>query len=554
MKKYSYLFLIPGFFLWTSVFQGCKQPQPEESSIVPLAFASDQKSTIYSVIVDSVEVPVTVVPNVGQEEAEKIAREYKKLPEYCWIDSRYITAHYVHFASDTTARIELKVSEPVKEYTIYPKRTHVSAEVSGNMLSFILHRDRSSFYLVSVNHLPMFVILMESPEAVRQLPEDGERVSLKDFYKGTVTDYSEVFRKAIDSVNGTGKTLVVPPGEYLTGEICIEGGHDFNIFLAPGSLIKIRTSPAGENLPSAGILMKHCHNIRIFGNGCLDHQAYENFGHGRNDYHYGFPGYDYYFKFKDVVPNSIYLQSPLMLIYSQNITVEGLLIRNGRNYNVNSRHCDNIVIRNVKVITPAGCVPENTDGINIGSYHNFRIENSFVYCNDDCFSMGHNLLPYDNRSAEGLVIDGLVGWNPRANGIRLGWACNTYIGDILIKNSDFSGFTVCAMMLHKHTFTGREDPDSLAYATVRLENCTFDDVDRYTFPLLEVQNTVMKSLELVNVSFDTLPAKRAHIYGDEEKHIGTFLMKNVRLGSKVIRRNNYDKYFETQNIENILTE
>ncbi len=550
MKKYITWLLVPGLFVWMTVLQGCVQQPHEKKQVIPLAFDSDQKSTVYSLTVDSVEVPVTVVPNVRPEEAEQISRDYRKLPEYCWIDSRYITAHYAHFASDTVVRIRLKVGELVKKYTIYPKRTHVLARVSGNELSFTLRRSRSPFYLVSVNHLPMFVILMESPEAVRSLPEGEEQVSLKDFCEGTVTDYTEVFRKAIDSVNGTGKTLVVPPGEYLTEEIRIENGHDFNIFLAPGSLIRIKTSPAGENLPSAGILMKHCRNIRITGNGCLDHQAYENFHGGRNDYHHGFPGYDFYFKFEDIKPNSIYLQSPLMLIYSKNITVEGLLIRNGRNYNINSRHCDDIVIRNVKVITPAGSVPENTDGINIGSYHNFRIEHSFVYCNDDCFSMGHNLLPYDNRSATGLVIDGLMGWNPRANGLRLGWACNTYIGDILVKNSDFSGCRVCAMMLHKHSSTGEEVPDSLAYGTVRLESCTFDDVDRYTFPLMEVQNTVMRSLELVNVSFDTIPAKRAVIHGDSLRHIGTLLLENVRIAGRKVTENNFD--FDTKNIKSII--
>jgi hypothetical protein len=538
------IILISLFQLWN-----CADNTVSDKKVVPYSFESDQKSEIFTVTVQDTRVPVAVVPNVDTRQTSHIVEEYKKLPEYCWIEDRYITAHYVHFSADSIVNLEVNTNEQIKKFTIYPRRTHVKASIDENRLNFSLDQKQSRYYLLSINELPMLVIIMESNI---EKADPSEMISLEKFSGGekSIDDYTEVFNKAIDKVDGTGKTLYIPAGEYITDAIKIVDRSNFNIYLESGSLIKIKPSPPGENIPSAGILIKNSKNIRIYGNGCLDHQAYENFHDGINDYHYGFPGYDYYFKFEDVKPNSIYLQSPVMLIYSQNITIEGLLIRNGRNYNVNSRHCDNITIRNVKVITPAGSVPENTDGINIGSYRNFLIENSFVYCNDDCFSMGHNLLPYDNRSEQNLVIRNFVGWNPRANAVRLGWASNTYNGDMLFQNCDFSGMDDGSMIIHKHTSTGKVSPDSLCYGTVRFENCTFDDVDRYTRQLIEVQNVCMKSLEYVNVSFDAIPKIKANIYGDAESKIGTLLIDNMMIGGEKVTKDNIN--FDLKNIKKII--
>jgi hypothetical protein len=538
-----------------TLFSCNNSKQLRKTEIKPYVFSNDYKSKIFSATVNGIDIPISVIPQVDEKEAAQIVKSYKKLPEYCWIESRYATAHYIHFAVDSTAKVHLKVNEPIKEITVYPKRTKTNVSIKNNIAEFVVNRNNSKYYLISVNKLPMFVIMLEKFEKNVPKVDHKKVVSLSSFIsKKKISDYTEVFKKAIAELNGTGKTLYIPSGEYLTEEIKIINRENFNIYLDPQAIIKIKISPAGKNIPSAGILIKNSKNIRIYGLGCLDHQAYENFKNGRNDYHHGFPGYDYYFKFKDVMPNSIYLQSPLMLIYSQNITIDGLFIRNGRNYNVNSRHCDNITIRNVKVLTPAGCVAENTDGINIGSYRNFLIEDSFVYSNDDCFSMGHNLLPYDNRGEENLIVRNFVGWNPRAFGVRLGWASNTYNGDMLFQNCDFSGMDDGAMNIHKHSSTGKESSDSLCYGVVRFENCNFDDVNRYTRQMIEVQNVCMKRLEYINVSFDAASKIKSNIYGDKTKKIGKLLIKDMYINGEKVTPENMKENFDIKNVKEVIIE
>ena len=44
--------------------------------------------------------------------------------------------------------------------------------------------------------------------------------------------------------------------------------------------------------------------------------------------------------------------------------INGLLLRNGRNLNINTRHCDKPILRHIKILTPPACTPEYADGIN----------------------------------------------------------------------------------------------------------------------------------------------------------------------------------------------
>ena len=106
------------------------------------------------------------------------------------------------------------------------------------------------------------------------------------------------------------------------------------------------------------------------------------------------------------------------------------------------------------------------------------------------------------------------------------------------------------MQLHKHTSTGKELADSLCYGTVRFEDCTFDDVDRYTMPLLEVQNISMESFEFVNVTFDSKPQKKARVYGDENSKIGKFLIDNMIIGGEKVTKDNID--FDIKNVDKII--
>ena len=74
---------------------------------------------------------------------------------------------------------------------------------------------------------------------------------------------------------------------------------------------------------------------------------------------------------------------------SRDVEIDGLTVRNGRNFNFNVLACERVTFRGCKVLTPPACVPEFTDGIDVVSTDGLTIDGFFVYCNDDCFAWGN---------------------------------------------------------------------------------------------------------------------------------------------------------------------
>ncbi|MCD6598003.1 MAG: hypothetical protein J7L04_09965, partial [Bacteroidales bacterium] len=194
---------------------------------------------------------------------------------------------------------------------------------------------------------------------------------------------------------------------------------------------------------------------------------------------------------------------------------------------------DDITLKNIKVLTPAGSSPEWNDGLAIGSTRNLLIDGCFVYANDDPISSGHNFLPYDNQSSENFQIQNSFFWNPRANGFRLGWALNSYFGEIDFRNCVFSGNNNSAFIIHPH-----QKMSNMCYPKIRFEDCSFEDVSLYNRPLMWVDGACIKSLELVNVNFDAEPKINAIFHGSENGGIEKLLFNNVMIGGKKLTEEN----------------
>ena len=45
-----------------------------------------------------------------------------------------------------------------------------------------------------------------------------------------------------------------------------------------------------------------------------------------------------------------------------------------------------------------------------------------------------------------------IGWTPRANAFRVGWAFNTNLGNITFKKCDFCGLNDASFIIHKHPY------------------------------------------------------------------------------------------------------
>jgi len=220
-----------------------------------------------------------------------------------------------------------------------------------------------------------------------------------------------------------------------------------------------------------------------------------------------------------------------MITHSQNIVVEGLTVRNGRNFNVNLRRCDNVTLRHCKVLTPPASVPEFTDGYQINSCHDTLLENCFAFCNDDCIAAGHYFYSHDDREMTNTVVRGFVGWNPRANGMRIGFYSHYDLGDFTFEQCDFAGADDSAVLIHPL----RDAPEAGRYqrfGVIRFQDCGFDLCERMVTGLLLVDRARIERLEFERVAFDAPAPAPSLIRGHPTDKIGKLVLRGVTIGGR----------------------
>ncbi|KAL0436021.1 UNVERIFIED_CONTAM: Polygalacturonase [Sesamum radiatum] len=127
--------------------------------------------------------------------------------------------------------------------------------------------------------------------------------------------------------------------------------------------------------------------------------------------------------------------SPIAIRFfmSNNLTVQGLKIRNSPQFHFRFDNCRNVHVESIHITAPA--LSPNTDGIHIENTNNVEIYNSVISNGDDCVSIGSGCYDVDIRNltcgpGHGISIGSLGNHNSRA------CASNITVRDSVIKNSD----------------------------------------------------------------------------------------------------------------------
>jgi hypothetical protein len=126
---------------------------------------------------------------------------------------------------------------------------------------------------------------------------------------------------------------------------------------------------------------------------------------------------------------------PILLEYCSGIEIDGITIRDSLMYNVRPIYCDDISIRNVKII---GCWRYNSDGIDMHNCENVHIADCFIRTYDDCICAKGMVTrdPHNNLIAVGapatsqdgkrhdsfrhLLVERCVTWNDWGKALEIG--------------------------------------------------------------------------------------------------------------------------------------
>jgi len=194
---------------------------------------------------------------------------------------------------------------------------------------------------------------------------------------------------------GDPNVIYYGPGEHNAG--AIELTDNQTLYLAPGAVVSGGIHATGKN-------------ITIRGRGIIDGIAW-----ARN---------------QGPTHRIVFLED------CQNITVEGIVVKDGWIWTFEPRRCDGVLLDNIKIVSSR---VENGDGLDITNSRNVTVINSFIRSDDDAIApkgMDINSYPVENLTIENCIL-----WTDRAHVWRLGAESDAeYFRNLVFRNIDVLHF------------------------------------------------------------------------------------------------------------------
>jgi len=151
---------------------------------------------------------------------------------------------------------------------------------------------------------------------------------------------------------------------------------------------------------------------------------------------------------------------------SENIKVEGVILRDPPDWTLTMFYSKNIEIDNVKII---GLWRYNADGIDIVNSNHVKVENSFVRAFDDCIALkGYNPTKNEQMNLHDIHVDNCVIWNDWGRAFEIGAETMTdTISRCSFRNSDVIHFVHLALDIQNGN---RAHVFDIVYENIRIED------------------------------------------------------------------------------------
>ena len=303
----------------------------------------------------------------------------------------------------------------------------------------------------------MFFKPFEMPTGA-SIPE--REVNIVDFgaVEGGLVKNTEAIRKAIDhlSAQGGGR-IVFPAGKWLTGPIHFKSGIELHLCRDCEVLF---STDFEDYLPavftlfegmrcftySAQLYAHQCHDIAVTGEGTFNGQGFVWWyiaamtRVGIEDMHdkgeAGLPWQEG--RVYDDVHRDGVRPGLLQFIDCQNVTIEGCMFKFSPFWTVHPTWCENIIVRNIRVLNPYDHSP-NTDGCNLEGCKRGLVDGVWTDTGDDCVCIKSGR-DRDGREAarpcEDIILRNLVAERSHG-GITIGSEMSGGVNNIYVENCEF---------------------------------------------------------------------------------------------------------------------
>ncbi len=246
--------------------------------------------------------------------------------------------------------------------------------------------------------------------------------------KGDGSSYdTEAIQKAIDACAGTGGSVYLSNGKFLSAALELKSNMTFYVAKDAVLLGGLEPEDYPEVIPyttneSVGVIWNRrsllyanqAHGLRLDGGGIID-------GRGKQVKIDGTGGH--------MAANAGKRPSLLRIFQSNNVIVHNLTIQNPRMWTMVYERCQDLLIEHLQVSAPA--YYENLDGMDICDCSRVIIRNCVIESEDDSICLKSHSL----TGLKDILITNNIVTCHRANAIKIGTATLGPIEDIRIRNN-----------------------------------------------------------------------------------------------------------------------
>ena len=282
--------------------------------------------------------------------------------------------NFLSFAADEPIVIEIEPSQSFESFAVRPLESSAKAKREGEKI--ILNIDKAGYYTVEPYGRSRALHIFVDEQADFGIDKNDPNV----IYFGE--------------------------GEHDVGDIELKSGQ--TLFIDEGAVVY------------ATVFANDAENIKILGHGILDNSK------NKEEILFEVDGDN-----NDVDVGNAIRRHFISFDYCKNILIDGVTLRDSLVYNIRPAGCEDIVIRNVKLI---GNWRYNSDGIDMHNCKNVLIDNCFIRTFDDsicakgfgAWEDGEKMMLHNGKMHDvfcDLLVKNCVIWNDWGKCFEIGAEC-----------------------------------------------------------------------------------------------------------------------------------
>jgi hypothetical protein len=310
----------------------------------------------------------------------------------------YKDIHYCHFRLDGAGEIEIIAKDgPVTSARLQPASRGLAAKIVGSSVRFAMPGPMS--LVAQLDFREKLFLFADGPaDAVTANALNAAKLGAVGDGK---TDNTALLQTALDRLP-EGGTLVIPEGHFRSGTLRLRSA--MRLHLEAGALLQaLDDHESITPIPGAtsyiGFLVgTDLENVSITGPGTIDGNGYVVR-----------KAYEAALKIKKQPGRLLYLRD------CKNVTIRDVTLRDSYSWNIQFLRSDHIVVEGIQILSDVRL--SNHDGIDVVGCSYVRVEDSFVFCEDDGITPK---AAEDREVSEDHLYRNLVIWAHKANGIRIG--------------------------------------------------------------------------------------------------------------------------------------